>query len=316
VPITPEPTPNLHLQPIEANRNTWAEIMNTNLRLIDAVVGSYFVIQNLQGAWQNSTIYTQGQAVIDTDTAVVYQCQIDHTSASVPTTFEEDRAAHTDYWSVYSSPATGKAVLQAASQAAARTAINAQIAGAYVTGGPYQPLGSYQPLSSNLSTLAGVTSGAFGRTALAYATVSQMESALGGLGTAAPLNVGTTANLVVQLDASARLPAVDGSLLTNLTIPDPEYPRTVLAAKFLADGTLVKGYNVASIVKNSMGDFTINHTSNIDVDAYVTAAILEATSDAIIVRVISQDTGFIRIFSYSSGGAPIDADGYYITAQE
>jgi hypothetical protein len=37
-----------------------------------------------------------------------------------------------------------------------------------------------------------------------------------GLGTSATLDVGTTANKVVQLDASARLPAVDGSQLTNL----------------------------------------------------------------------------------------------------
>lgn len=40
-----------------------------------------------------------------------------------------------------------------------------------------------------------------------------------GLGTAAALNVGTAANRVVQLDASARLPAVDGSQLLNLPIP-------------------------------------------------------------------------------------------------
>lgn len=37
-----------------------------------------------------------------------------------------------------------------------------------------------------------------------------------GLGTAATLNVGTSADNVVQLDGSARLPAVDGSQLTNL----------------------------------------------------------------------------------------------------
>ena len=37
-----------------------------------------------------------------------------------------------------------------------------------------------------------------------------------GLGTAAVENVGTGANNVVQLDASSRLPAVDGSQLTNL----------------------------------------------------------------------------------------------------
>lgn len=37
-----------------------------------------------------------------------------------------------------------------------------------------------------------------------------------GLGTAATLNVGTTANKIVQLDSFAKLPAVDGSQLINL----------------------------------------------------------------------------------------------------
>lgn len=37
-----------------------------------------------------------------------------------------------------------------------------------------------------------------------------------GLGTAAVLNVGTSANNIVQLDGSSRLPAVNGSQLTNL----------------------------------------------------------------------------------------------------
>ena len=41
-----------------------------------------------------------------------------------------------------------------------------------------------------------------------------------GLGTAATQDVGTTANNVVQLDGSARLPAVDGSQLTGITATD------------------------------------------------------------------------------------------------
>jgi hypothetical protein len=44
---------------------------------------------------------------------------------------------------------------------------------------------------------------------LAYTDVS-------GLGTVAPLDVGTAANNVVQLNGSAQLPAVDGSLLTGV----------------------------------------------------------------------------------------------------
>jgi len=42
-----------------------------------------------------------------------------------------------------------------------------------------------------------------------------------GLGTAATQDTGTSANNVVQLDGSGRLPAVDGSQLTNLTETDP-----------------------------------------------------------------------------------------------
>lgn len=48
------------------------------------------------------------------------------------------------------------------------------------------------------------------------ASVSSARSNL-GLGTAAVLNAGTSANNVVQLNASAQLPAVNGSLLTGLT---------------------------------------------------------------------------------------------------
>ena len=43
---------------------------------------------------------------------------------------------------------------------------------------------------------------------------------ISGLGTAAALTAGTSANNVVQLDGSARLPAVNASLLTNLDATD------------------------------------------------------------------------------------------------
>lgn len=61
-------------------------------------------------------------------------------------------------------------------------------------------------------------------------TASAARTSL-GLGTAATFNVGTSANNIVQLDGSSKLPAVDGSQLTNIT---PAYPtQTGNAGKFL-----------------------------------------------------------------------------------
>lgn len=310
----PTPTPNLKLNRIAANRLTWADDMNNNLSLIDATIGSFFVVQNLQGPWQNSTAYMQGQAVVDLDSSVIYQCQIAHTSSNLPTTFAQDRASFPTYWSVYSSPArsrgvwlpntsyalndfvvngsqyaiciqthvssssfpndvaaslwsilidvssvgssvlpvpggvadknkfavtngngTGYTIISSANafalldasfvgttlffatdQTAARTAINAQIVGDYVTGGPYQPVGSYQPLAASLTTLAGTTPGTEGLVVLAISTLAALKAHLGGIGTVAPFDVGVAATNIPQLDGSAKMPAVDGSALTGM----------------------------------------------------------------------------------------------------
>ena len=74
---------------------------------------------------------------------------------------------------------------------------------------------------SGLATVA--TSGAYsdlsGTPSLATVATTGAYSDLSGLptlGTAAALDVGTSANNVVQLDGTAKLPAVDGSQLTNL----------------------------------------------------------------------------------------------------
>lgn len=65
--------------------------------------------------------------------------------------------------------------------------------------------------ATNLMSLAPVQSVA-GRTG----TVTLSNTDISGLGTAATQDVGTSASNVVQLDGTAKLPAVDGSQLTNL----------------------------------------------------------------------------------------------------
>jgi hypothetical protein len=68
------------------------------------------------------------------------------------------------------------------------------------------------------------TSGDWENGAVAYADVTGTPT----LGTAAAEDVGTSANNVVQLDGTAKLPAVDGSQLTNL--PTAGYPALTSAS--------------------------------------------------------------------------------------
>src|SRR5215470_1857121 len=100
-------TPNLGLEKLPANYHVWAQKMNSNLQTIDASIGSFVHINNLQGAWANSTTYNVGDAVVDQDTATIWQCQVLHVSAAIPTTFAQDRTNHPSYWSVYSTSARG-----------------------------------------------------------------------------------------------------------------------------------------------------------------------------------------------------------------
>ena len=84
--------------------------------------------------------------------------------------------------------------------------------------------GAYSDLSGTPSLATVATTGAYsdlsGTPSLATVATTGAYSDLTGtptLGTAAAEDVGTSANNVVQLNGSAQLPAVDGSLLTNVS---------------------------------------------------------------------------------------------------
>jgi len=81
--------------------------------------------------------------------------------------------------------------------------------------------GAYSDLSGlpTLGTASAEDIGTFAQTANNLSDLASASTARTnlGLGTASVLNVGTSAGNVVQLNGSAQLPAVDGSLLTGIT---------------------------------------------------------------------------------------------------
>jgi hypothetical protein len=61
-----------------------------------------------------------------------------------------------------------------------------------------------------------------------------------GFGTASTLDVGTSANNILQLDASGNLPAVDGSSLTNIAIKNtPAFLARPTSGNSISDNTYV-----------------------------------------------------------------------------
>ena len=110
--------------------------------------------------------------------------------------------------------------------------------------------------------------------AVAYADVSGTPT----LGTAAALDVGTSALNVVQLDASSKLPAVDGSQLTNL----PSGASTLGA---LSDVTLTSVTNGQVLTYDSASGDWVNASNTAtfaSVSSYSASATLSPSSNRLI----------------------------------
>jgi len=117
-----------------------------------------------------------------------------------------------------------------------------------------------------------------------------------GLGTAADFNVGTGANQIVQLNGSAQLPAVDGSLLTNLPA-DVSVSGTPIDDQFArwTDANTVEGVDLSVLHLTDMDSIASGDLTRQAFDAIVT------DDDTELVALIAT---FIAILN--EGGASFD----------
>ena len=130
------------------------------------------------------------------------------------------------------------------------------------------------------------TSGDWEDGAVAYSEVTGTPT----LGTAAAEDVGTAASNVVQLDGSARLPAVDGSQLTNLPSGGTLPTVTTQTASYTIPSRTAGQLNLVVLVNNGASAVTIDLPS-----------------------IASGDVGFmIDIKVLGTGSVTVDAGSNYI----
>lgn len=113
-----------------------------------------------------------------------------------------------------------------------------------------------QPLNAHLTSLAALTSTAFGRALLELADAEALRTAAG-------ITLGTAAGDVVQLDGAAKLPAVDGSQLTNLPAASAALPDNYITG-FAASATQgATSYTVtAGVCRDSTNSHDIRLTTS------------------------------------------------------
>jgi len=119
-----------------------------------------------------------------------------------------------------------------------------------------------------------------------------------GLGTAAIVDTGTTASKIVQLDGSARLPAVNGSQLTNL--PASAVDGTAVtstgetgATKFLRED----GDGTCSFQSVVVGDEQLRGTDNQHIGAFPNQSFLVVDNPSKSVMLGSDTDGKLYIFN-------------------
>jgi hypothetical protein len=135
-----------------------------------------------------------------------------------------------------------------------------------------------------------------------------------GAGVIEEIPIGTAENNLVRLDGSARLPAVDGSQLTNLS-------NTARAwVNFNGTGTVAirASWNVSSITDNGTGNYKVNFTTAMpDANFAANVSINSVSGGSALVQpyvVTPSVSSSVQITTLqNSGGSPADTEATLVT---
>lgn len=117
-----------------------------------------------------------------------------------------------------------------------------------------------------------------------------------GLGSVATLTAGTAANNAVQLTAAAKLPAVDGSLLTNL--PTPTSPIKAWArfnGATAGTNAPTAGSGISTITRNAAGNYTVAFSPALANTNYAVNLVCSVAALATGVRVAAVKDGSLTV---------------------
>lgn len=133
--------------------------------------------------------------------------------------------------------------------------------------------------------------------------VTLANTDISGLGTAATLNVGTGASQIVQLTAASKLPAVDGSLLTNL----PTTSGGLTAAGYVTVSgttpTKITALNFATVTYDgSNGAFSVTFTSTLGTSNPVVVASVTSASSSLAFKMTARSNAGFSIQCYNASG--------------
>ncbi|SVC82841.1 uncharacterized protein METZ01_LOCUS335695, partial [marine metagenome] len=169
-------------------------------------------------------------------------------------------------------------------------------------------------IAPNAVAAADIAAGAITNSEVA-AGAAIASTKLSGLGTAATLTAGTAANNVVQLDGSARLPAISGANLTGVATDTSamENNIAILAFKTQSANNLAKFNLVDQVIDEYKDDTGLDTQTNCDrvgstaADGYMSTIVSSTITNTFTIEMwvrIASTAGTYYYFDHRNNGSP------------